>query len=159
MSILIKEASQIEGRNVRLILPTGNVIMDKTDAINKALAEELDLVLVQEGEIPVVKLVNYDKLEYDKQKNVKANKAPKAKQVRFGPHTQDYDLKRFAIQASGFISDGHPTTVKVEIKGRNKAFQQLIKEKIAAFVAMVPNAKPGKMSVNEEGSEYLQPLN
>jgi len=159
MATLIKDASQLKAKKVRLILPTGPVIIDKLEALTKAITDGLDLVLVQDGDLPVVKMVDFAKLEYEQQKAQKNNKAQKAKTIHIGPHTQEYDLKRLANQASGFIKDGHPTTLRMDVKGRDKAFRELLSKRMTDFVALVPGAKPGKLSINEDGSTYSQSLN
>lgn len=158
MATLIKDASQIGAKHVRLILPTGNIIIDKDEALAKAVSDGVDLVLVQDGDIPVVKLSDFTKLEYEKQKNVKGGRAKKPKQIKIGPHTQEHDLKRFASQAAEFIAEGHPVAVLLKVKGRDKAFRDLILQKIQGFVAMVPGSKPGKVSISEDGSNYTQSL-
>ncbi len=159
MATLITDATQLKAKKVRLILPDGPVIIDKSDAIAKALAEGLDLILVQEGDLPVVKMVDFAKLEYEQQKAQKNNKPKKPKTIQIGPHTQEFDLKRFALQASKFMAEGHPTSLRMEVRGRDKAFRDLLTNRMAQFIALVPNAKPGKLSINEDGSTYTQSLN
>lgn len=155
MATLIKDPSQIKSLKVRLILSTGNIILDKDEALSRALTEGLDLVLVQDGDIPVVKFCDFSKLEYEKQKQTKANKPRKPKQVQIGPHTQEHDLVRFAGQAQQFIEEGHPVSLKVEVRGRDRQFETLIREKIDHFVSLVKGAKPGKVSKSENGSVYV----
>lgn len=156
MATLITDVSQIKSRKVRLV--PENVIMDKSEAITKASTDGLDLVLVQEGDIAVVKLVDYTKLEYERQKSIKNNRPKKPKHIRIKLHTQDHDLRRFAQQADEFIADGHPVTLDLKVSGRNKIFKELIKQQIDGFVAMIPKAKPGKLSVSEDGSLWTQNL-
>jgi len=159
MAILIKDQSQLKARNVRLILPTGNVIIDKIEALNRATADGIDLFLVQDGDLPVVKFCDYAKIEYDKQKNIKHNKPKKSKQVHIGPHTQQYDLQRFAQQATEFINEGHSVSVRMEVRGRDRSFVDLIKQKMAEFVGMVVGAKPGRLVRSDDGQFYTQSLN
>lgn len=156
--IIIKEPTQLSAPTVRLVLPTGTIIVDKTEAISKALTDGMDLILVQEGDIPVVKLCDYTKIEYDKQKNIKCNKSKKSKQVKIGPHTHEHDMCRLAKQAMGFIEDGHSVTLRMEVKGRDRKFNDLLKKKIADFVAKVQTAKPGRISISEDGGTYMQAL-
>ena len=157
MPTLLKDPAQIGSNQVRIISPEGAVIISKTDAFNRAISEGQDLVLVQDGSIPVVKLVNYEKIEYEKQKQSKQH-SKKAKTVKIGPHTQEHDLKRLAIQAMGFLKDGHPTTLRLDVHGRDRSFRDLIMKKIQDFAALVPCAKPGKVSVNDDGSAYTVTL-
>lgn len=159
MAILIKDQSQIKARNVRLVLDTGNVIIDKIEALNRAQAEGIDLVLVQDGDLPVVKFCDFNKIEYDKQKNIKHNKPKKSKQVHIGPHTQRFDLERFAQQASEFVKEGHSVSVRMEVKGRDRMFVDLIRQKMEEFVGLVVDAKPGRLVRSDDGKYYTQTLN
>jgi translation initiation factor IF-3 len=157
MPTLLKDPAQISSNQVRIVLPEETIIITKEDAFTRAANEGMDLVLVQDGSIPVVKLVNYEKIEYSKQKQSK-NHSKKAKTVKIGPHTQEYDMKRLAIQAMGFLKDGHPTTLRLDVHGRDRAFRDLIMKKIQDFAALVPCAKPGRVSVNDDGSAYTVSL-
>lgn len=158
MPTLIKDLTEISKQNVRLILPEGNVIISKADAFAKALEAGLDLVLVQDGDIPVVKMTDFTKLEYEKTKTVKGGKSKKPKQIQIGPRTQEYDLKRFAAKAAEFIEEGHPVSLKLEVHGRDKGFRDINIQQMKNFVALVPNAKPGSVSISEDGKSYTQSL-
>lgn len=158
MATVIKDLSQIKARKVRLVLESSNVIMEKAEALAKATAEQMDLILVQDGEIPVVKLADFTKLEYEKQKAIKANHPKKPKTVQIGPYTQEADLYRLADKAKEFIEEGHPVNVKLEVRGREKGFRDIILQQMAKFVARIPCSKPGKVSVSEDGKTYSQSL-
>lgn len=148
MATLIKDLAQIPSKRVRLVCEGGNVILDKADAMMRANTDGLDLVMVQEGDIPVVKLCDFSKIEYTKQKNSKANRPKRPKVVKIGPHTQQYDMQRLAAMADAFIKEGHPVSVKMKVKGRDKAFVQQNTAKIKEFAAMVSSAKSGSSSVS-----------
>jgi translation initiation factor IF-3 len=152
--------TDIKAAKVRLVLPEGHVVVDKTEATQRAEAEGLDLVLVQEGEVPVVKLCDFRKLEYQKQKSVKLQHSKKAKQVSIGPHTHEHDLQRLAKQASEFLADGHPTSIRMEVKGRDRMFKDLLRQRMEMFAALIGNAKPGRITESEQRSclTYYQPL-
>lgn len=158
--LLIKDLTQIKGKKVRLVCANENTILDKMDALQRAANDGMDLVLVQDGEIPVVKLCDYAKIEYEKQKSIKHNHPKKAKTIAIGPHTQGHDLARFATQATEFIKEGHSVTVRMQVRGRDRVFKDLIRQKLVDFVAMVTNARPGRMSESHDGSSstYTQVL-
>lgn len=159
MATLIKEASQIKSEKVRLVLTEGSIIVDKAEALKRALTEEKDLVLVAEGDPAVVKMVDFTKVEYEKQKSQKGNKSKKNKTIQIGPHTQEHDLVRFAKQAAQFIEEGHTVSVRLEVRGRDKGFRELIAGHMKSFVAKIPCAKPGRLNISEDGSTYTQTLN
>ena len=130
--------------------------MTKAAAWEKASALELDMILVQDGNVPVIKVCDLNKLEYEKQKGQKFNKPKKAKCVKIGPHTQEYDLQRLAKQAGEFIAEGHHVTIEMDVRGRDRMFKDLIKGQFEKFVARVEGAKPGPLSCGER--TYTQSL-
>lgn len=156
MATLIKDAAQIRSGHVRLIRETGHVIVGPGEALSMAMQDGLDLVLVQDGEIPVVKICDFAKIEYEKQKNIKHNRPKKTKCVQIGPHTHDNDLQRLAQKAEEFIQEGHTVILKMEVRGRDKLFKDQIRKKMDDFAAMVKGAKPG--SLGEAGSTYTRAL-
>ena len=158
MATVIKEVSQIKSSKVRLVSNEGSQILDLGEALLRATSEGLDLVLLQDGDIPVVKLCDFTKIEYEKQKNIKHNRPKKAKQILLGPHTQEYDMNRFAKQASDFIKEGHPVSVRLEVRGRDKMFENLIREKIQRFASLVQGAKPGRIGKSDNGCFYTMSL-
>ena len=157
MPTKIVSASQIEARNVRLVRSKGepSVIIPKEDAIRMAEGDGLDLILVSDdGPMPVVKICDQNKIEYEKQKRKKNSCTCKSKIVQIGLHTQQHDLERFARKASEFIEDGHHVVVKMEVRGRDRMFKDLIRKQFEDFLKMIPGAKPKNLS--EMGKTYTQ---
>jgi translation initiation factor IF-3 len=155
----ITKASQIEARNVRLVLPRGegSNIVPKEEAIRLAEAEGLDLIVVQDdGPMPVVKICDQNKVEYEKQKRQKNSCPCKYKTVQIGLHTQQHDLERFAKQADDFVGEGHHVVVKMDVKGRDRQHRDLIRQQFESFLKMIPSAKPGRLS--EAGKSYVQAI-
>jgi hypothetical protein len=63
-----------------------------------------------------------------------------------------------AAKADEFILAGHPVSLRMEVRGRDRKFVELLSKKIQEFVAMVPSAKPGYARRNDDGSVYSQQL-
>jgi translation initiation factor IF-3 len=155
----ITKASQIEARNVRMILPKGegSIIIPKEEAIRMAETDDLDLILVQDdGPMPVVKICDQNKIEYEKIKRQKNSCPCKHKTVQIGLHTQQHDLERFARNAEEFVADGHHVVVKMDVKGRDRQHKDLIRQQFENFMKMVPSAKPQHLS--EMGKSYSQAI-
>ena len=81
------------------------------DALAKAQALELDLVMITEkADPPVCRIVDYKKFLYDQKKKQKeiAAKALKVviKEIRFGPQTDDHDYDFKKKHAIKFLEDG-----------------------------------------------------
>jgi translation initiation factor IF-3 len=155
----IADPSQIKAMQVRLVMPDGVVVIDKAEAFRRSVEEELDLVLVQDGVIPVVKMCDVHKIAYEKQKGNPAGKSKKVKHVQIGPHTAEHDLSRLATQASGFISDGHPVVLQMEVKGRDRMFSSDLKSHVEKFASRIVGAKPGKISFSNSGATATYTMN
>jgi translation initiation factor IF-3 len=151
MPVLISSVSQLEAKNVRLVLTdesgkTTWEVVEKNEAVKRAELQSMDLVLVHDSDgMPVVKICDYSKIEYDKQKSQKRSFQAKQKTIRIGIHTQEHDLARFAGHANEFIEEGHHVMVRMDVHGRDKSFKNIIEDQFKKFSAMVPKAKPGKI--------------
>lgn len=157
MAELIENVAQLKGRNVLLVMEESTQVIDKFEAARLATVDGLDLVMVQDGNVPVVKICDFKKIEYDRQKKKRGSSQPKVKHVHIGPHTQLHDLQRLAGQASGFIREGHHVFATMEVRGRDRQFEENIRSQFEKFVGMVSGAKPGKLSKNS--NTYSQSLN
>lgn len=136
----------------------GVVIIDKMEAIKRSIQEGLDLVLVQDGDIPVVKICDANKIQYSKQKSTHVNKPKKVKHVQIGPHTAEHDLGRLAVNAKEFMEDGHPVVLQMTVRGRDRMFIDLIEKQIGDFVKRIPNCKLGKLTRSDDGGTFTQSL-
>lgn len=151
------QMNEIKSDMVRIV--PENEIVNKAIAFNRAESEGIDVVLIQDGKIPVVKIIDFSKIEYQEMKASKNhNKPKKPKEISIGYNTADHDLKRLAAKAVEFIDDGHPTTLRLRINGREKKHPDVIKNQISHFVSMIPNAKPRRLNVSEDGSTWTQDL-
>ena len=101
-------------------------VMSSYDASKLAKEMELDLVLINEkGNIPIVRIMNYEKFIYEQEKNKKKNKALPLKEIKMGPNISPNDLRTKANQVSKFLEKGHKVKVVVEFRGREMAHQNL----------------------------------
>jgi len=162
MAVLISDINQLDAKNVRLVSSdeTGKAtweVVEKNEAVKRAELQNLDLVLVHDdGGMPVVKICDYSKIEYGKQKTQKRSFQPKVKTIRIGIHTQGHDLERFANHAKDFIKEGHHVVVRMDVHGRDKSFKQIIETQFNNLSVLVPNAKPSKVTGGP--STYTQTL-
>jgi translation initiation factor IF-3 len=109
-----------------LIDSSGNKhgIIAITEALNKAKAENLDLVQVSpDNSNPVVcKILNYGKYIFNKKKNNSATKVKTKKQslkeIKFRPSTDIGDYKIKLKKIKSFILDGNKTKISVRFRGR-----------------------------------------
>ena len=97
-------------------------------ALELAQERELDLVLITENaNPPVAKILDYKKFLYDQKKREKELKAKQTKvvikEIRFGPQTDDHDYEFKKRHAEGFLKDGAKLKAYVFFKGRSIVFK------------------------------------
>jgi translation initiation factor IF-3 len=101
------------------------------DALLKAEDLGLDVVLVgPNADPPVCKFMDYGKLQYDKMKKVKKNKAKNidAKLLKMSVSIEKHDLQVKINQVKKFVSQGKKVKVKIFLKGREVAYPEIGKK-------------------------------
>ena len=137
--------------NQQITSPEVQVISDEEGNLGKmtreaalAAAHErgLDLVEVSpKANPPVAKLINYGKFKYEKEKELKRQKAHQKKveikgirlSLRIGQH--DFDIRK--NQAVKFLNDGDKVQVEMILRGRERRNFELAKEVFNKFLEMV----------------------
>lgn len=131
--------SEVRFKEVRLV--GDNVeggVMSSYDASKIAEEMGLDLVLISEkGDIPIVRIMNYEKFIYEQERNKKNNKPLPLKEVKMGPNISEHDLTIKANQTAKFLEKGHKVKVMVVFKGREMAHQDLGLKAIMIFAQKV----------------------
>jgi translation initiation factor IF-3 len=100
----------------------------------------LDLVEVADkARPPVCRIIDYGKYLYQQEKKAKQQKTFKSEvkgiRLSFGIAQNDMQLK--ANQAKKFLDQGHKVRVEIILRGREKAHQNLAREKIELFRQMI----------------------
>ncbi|QLE55804.1 translation initiation factor IF-3 [Nostoc sp. TCL26-01] len=118
--------SQIKSNQVFLIDHENNNrgLIDTYEALQIAESVELDLVVVsQDKDIPVAKILNYGKLQYQKKKRQGHSARPTVKEVRFRPNVgaSDYNLR--IQQAIQWLSKGDSVKFAVRLRGRENQYR------------------------------------
>ncbi|MEQ9489562.1 MAG: translation initiation factor IF-3 [Alphaproteobacteria bacterium] len=123
---------EIDVKEVRLIDHTGdNVgVVSIQDALDRAVAAELDLVEISpNASPPVCKILDYGKYKYEAQKRKnearKKQKIIEVKEIKFRPNIEqhDYDVKMRSVNK--FIDEGDKVKVTLRFRGREMAHQEL----------------------------------
>lgn len=88
----------------------------------------MDLVLITENaNPPVAKILDYKKFLYDQKKRQKEMKAKQTKvtikEIRFGPNTDEHDYEFKKRHAEGFLKEGSKLKAYVFFKGRSIVFK------------------------------------
>lgn len=111
--------------NVRVIgLEEGSVVMTTTEALVRAREEGLDLVVVSQGDVPVVKIVDLNKFLYEqKQQEKKRGKAQRAsavkvKEIQMTDGIQENDINVKAKSATRMLSGGNHVRIVLKVTSR-----------------------------------------
>jgi translation initiation factor IF-3 len=103
-------------------------IMDKSEAIELALSQGLDLVLiVEKADPPVARIIELNKYKYEIQKNEKqmAKKARASridtKEVKFKPNIGEHDLLIKLNHAQEFLDNGCKVKITIQMRGRENS--------------------------------------
>ena len=127
-------------------------------AIEQARKEGLDLVEVSPGPVPVCKIMDFGKVQYDKQKAEKhQSHAASQKEMRFDYKTESHDLEIKKRKIVEFLAKGHKVLVFMAIKGRERYVGRgAAKDKFIGFVKeFYPNLRVSDVSENEKGYSTL----
>jgi translation initiation factor IF-3 len=105
------------------------VVIPTREAIQKAEAQELDLVEISpNADPPVVKIIDYQKFLYQqkkRQKEIQANSNKDIiKEIRFGPQTDEHDFNFKLNHAKTFLNDGCKVKAYVFFKGRSIIYKE-----------------------------------
>jgi len=112
-------------------------VMPIAQALDLAREKGLDLVEVTDKAIPpVCKIIDFGKFQYQKEKKAKEiTKTHKVevKNIRLKFNIAKHDLEMKAAQAQKFLTKGDRARIEIVLRGREKAFANLAKEKLEEF--------------------------
>ncbi|CAM9137367.1 unnamed protein product [Chrysoparadoxa australica] len=136
---------EITNAEVRVVLakPEGDEmlgVMSAEDALQKAQAEGVDLVMISPtAEPPVCKIINYGKLRYmaeKKKKDAKKNaRQTEVKEVKMSYKIEDHDYQVRLKNAQKFIGQGNRVKMVVQFRGREQQHMDLGHELLQKLVA------------------------
>ncbi|MBD2497062.1 translation initiation factor IF-3 [Nostoc sp. FACHB-280] len=119
--------SQIKSPQVFLIDHENNNrgLIATSEALRLAESVELDLVIVSQNEdTPVAKILNYGKLQYQKKKRQGSSARPTVKEVRFRPNVGAGDYNLRINQALQWLSKGDSVKFAIRLRGRENQYRQ-----------------------------------
>lgn len=130
--------NQIRVPEVRVIDETGTQlgVMATSQALNIARERGLDLIEVAEKtNPPVCRIMDFGKFQYQKEKAARGNKPHKVeiKGIRLGYNIAPHDLETKAKLAEKFLGKGDRLKIEIILRGREKAFGNIAKEKLEEF--------------------------
>ena len=149
VSISYKFNEQIRAPQVRLIDEAGEILgeMRTEQALNLAIERGFDLVEVSpKASPPVCKLLDYGQFKYQKEKEMRQQKAHakkvEIKGVRLSVKMGQNDFDTRLGQAVKFLESGDKLKIEVRMRGREKAHGNLAISKVNEFVEALQKHHP-----------------
>ncbi|MGM9636581.1 MAG: translation initiation factor IF-3 [Eubacteriales bacterium] len=145
---MINEEIQKSGislsKQVRVIGPEGEQmgVYSLANALNAAYDKGLDLVLIApNGEMPVVKIMDYGKFRFDRDKRKKEAKKNQqkvsVKEVQLSCQIDVNDFNVKVNNAKRFLKNGDKVKVLVVFRGRQMSHQDMGRDLLTKFAADV----------------------
>lgn len=130
--------SEIKSCLVKLVgdnVKVGDYTIQEANKIADQLG--LDLVVVSENnpELPICKIVDFQKFLYEKKKNEKKQQKVEVKELRLRPVTDENDLEFKLKHAREWLSKGHLVKAFVFFKGREMTHKSLGDQILAKVIA------------------------
>ena len=116
-------------------------VMSTAQALNLARERGLDLIEVAAKTAPpVCRIGDFGKFQYQKEKQNRGHKPHRVevKGIQLGFNIAKHDLEVKADQAQKFLEKGDRVRVIIVLRGREKAFGHVAKEKLEDFAKFLP---------------------
>ncbi|MBW7954573.1 translation initiation factor IF-3 [Candidatus Gracilibacteria bacterium] len=156
---------EIKASKIKLITDEGEILgeMSLVDAKQKAKENALDLMqLGREGDLVIVKMLDYGKFQYkqkkQEQKNKQKSKSPDLKTIKITFKIGDHDLMVKKNQAEGFAKDGHPLKVLLFLRGRENRYEDIAKSKIESFIKTLEDFYKIDKNIVRSGNNFFAML-
>lgn len=158
-----KVNSQITVPQVRLIGEDGKQIgvLTSSEALEYALGQGADLVLIGEGATPpVAKVIDFKKFLYQEQKkeaeSKKSQKNTGLKEVRVGgPFAGQADIDTRLRRTEEFLKDGYNVKIVIKFSGRQLAHPEFGHKIVAQFKEKLSSVGKVDRDTKMEGKQMV----
>ncbi|OGL96051.1 translation initiation factor IF-3 [Candidatus Uhrbacteria bacterium RIFOXYB12_FULL_58_10] len=140
---------QIDNPDIRVIDDKGEQlgVIPTAKALELARSRELDLVEVSpKAEPPVCKILDFGHFKYQKEKEVRKQKAQshevEIKGIRLSLRIGDHDLDIRRQQARKFFERGDKVKIELRLRGRERAHVDVAKGVVARFLELAKQDFP-----------------
>lgn len=151
-----KEEAPIYRSNEAILVPEVRVIDEEgkplgvlptAQAIATARERGYDLVEVSPKAVPpVCKFIDYGQFKYQKEKEMRLQKAHAkkvdVKGIRLSVKMGEHDIEIRQKQATDFLSEGHKLKIEIMLRGREKEHGNLAYQRIAEFLKEIEKTYP-----------------
>ena len=114
--------------------------MVTSDAIKKAIEDDLDLILtVPDADPPVAKIVDFDKYRYQQKKEEKKQKQhqQELKHIRFSARSAEHDMQTQVKKIEKFLAKGDRVEIILRLRGRERGNKEWAKMRLDIFLKMI----------------------
>ncbi|MDD5055162.1 MAG: translation initiation factor IF-3 [Candidatus Peribacteraceae bacterium] len=151
---------QIRAPEVLLVGETTAEKMTIAAALERAKAEEADLIEVSPKAVPpVVKIGDFGSYLYRLKKKDKQQKShskhTEVKVIRFGFRTDVGDLDRQANRTREFLAERHMVKVTIVLRGRELSNKEYGINKLKKFVESLADASEVDQPVKRQGNHFI----
>lgn len=136
-------------------------VVPTSQALQMAQRAGLDLVEVApKAQPPVCKIVDFGKLQYEKEKQERKNKAKgknranEMKGIRLSVKIGDHDMLTRVKSGQKFLDKGYKVKVELQLRGREKAHPELAKEVIERYIELLERDIVVEQPVKRQGGRF-----
>ncbi|HBB33846.1 MAG TPA: translation initiation factor IF-3 [Cyanobacteria bacterium UBA8803] len=134
-------------------------IMSSRDALRIAEEKELDLVLVNDkGEVPVCRVMDYDKWKYQQSKNIGKARPTVVKEVKMSYNIAEHDYQVRVNQAGRFLKSGDKVKATILLKGREIQHSDLAEALLKRMSVDLQETAELEQSPKREGNKMTMLL-
>ncbi|PIR66593.1 MAG: translation initiation factor IF-3 [Parcubacteria group bacterium CG10_big_fil_rev_8_21_14_0_10_36_14] len=162
--IRFKYNEGIRTPRLKIVDDEGNFLgeMDTRDALRMAEEQGKDLIeIVPKGDLHIAKITDYGRFRYQKEKEIKRQKAQQkkieVKGIRLSSRIGRHDIDLRIRQALKFLEDGDKVKVELMLKGREKGHPDIGREVLNNFVKETGDKTPIKIEqpVSRQGWKFF----
>jgi translation initiation factor IF-3 len=130
-------------------------LTDTREALQMAATAGLDLVVVSEGkDVPVAKILDYGKHQYQQKKRQRQTSRPTVKEVRLRPNIGESDYTLRIDRAVEWLSKGDSVKFQIRLRGREHQNRDRAVELLERIVTDIGQA--GKVQSLDQRSLIVQ---
>lgn len=160
MEVLTREKAR-RYRNIMVVFDDGTKkVMPPYNAFALAEEKEMDLVCVAENpQMPVCKLLNFEKMKYEKSKQEREQKRQQrlnridTKEIQITYTIQLNDMKTKAKKIKEFIEDKDVVRIVLRLRGREVTLMDLAKQKMQEMIDLCMEFAQIKKPIYVEGRD------
>ncbi len=150
---------EITAPRVRLVDDENSEELSIEEALERAAAEEMDLIEISpKANPPVVKITDFGRYMYQQkkkdQKQKAHNKQTEVKMLRFSFRTEKHDLDRIVERAKEFLAERHLVKLVVRLRGREMTNKDYAKQKLMGLVEDLKEVADIEQEVKPQGNQF-----